>query len=652
MSDALQNFRSKYPGYDDLSDQELASKLVAKHPEYNDILGNIASNGTAQIKTGNLTPSGGEQVAGPTISPHGLFNAIAPTKEQLPEIIGTTVGAMAGGIPGAILGGGAGEAYKQLGQRAGILKGQPPQTPSDAATGIAGGATRGGLSEAGGQLISKAFSPFAKAFTPEAAAAKAAAESAGIEIPLGNLTESKPLQVAERSLEYTPFGQAITRQRKIALEGLKNYTDTIAGKMAVDRPSEVTGNLAKQALAELPAKYDATTDALYDAVMPLIKKANPKVELTNTISTLDDILARRSGDLEPGGLKMLRDLRESLVPKASEVGRPNGTIIPAREAIVKEGIPGLAQPSEIVKESSPGKYIGGGGPGLTVATGVPGMAYPEPGGSIGIFEQLKRLRTNLGLRTKFNDPASVGLAEDMKQLYGAMSEDLSNTVKKVSQSAYDDLMAANAKYAEGKQLIGDSLFKAIASAKPENVYKLVIVPGSPSQAALGKEMLGDQFKDVTRQWFQDIVKKSTTPDGTLNPVLFSKWLKNYDTVIPEITAGNPALATEFQKLGQITNAMAGRGNQAIGGSQTAYAASTIGAVASTIFNLLTGDLKKAGIEAGMIGATGLGVAGIKSGVGRELLTQGYPRVGAAAGRATQIGGSIGLSKLIEDRLNK
>lgn len=43
MSDALQKFRAKYPGYDDMSDQELATKLVTKHPEYRDILGDIAT---------------------------------------------------------------------------------------------------------------------------------------------------------------------------------------------------------------------------------------------------------------------------------------------------------------------------------------------------------------------------------------------------------------------------------------------------------------------------------------------------------------------------------------------------------------------------------------------------------------------------------
>lgn len=42
-AEALQKFRTKFPGYDDMPDRELASKVLAKHPEYQDILGDIAN---------------------------------------------------------------------------------------------------------------------------------------------------------------------------------------------------------------------------------------------------------------------------------------------------------------------------------------------------------------------------------------------------------------------------------------------------------------------------------------------------------------------------------------------------------------------------------------------------------------------------------
>lgn len=578
-----------------LTDAEMFATAPVRKPLTDEEMFGAGQN--IPLKT-DLSQSGSDQKAGPVVSPSGLLNAITPTKEQLPELIGTTVGGMAGGIPGAMLGAAAGDAYKQLGQHAGILKGTAPETSGEAAKGILGGAVRGGVAEVGGKLLGKAFSPFAESFTPEAAAAKTAAESVGIEVPLGNLTESKPVQVAERALEYTPFGQAITNQRKAALEGLKSYTDSIAGKIATGRPPEVTGNLAKQALAELPAKYGETTDKLYDSVIPLIEKANPEPVLDKTISTMNDILNRRRGEMAPAGLGEIKESFDNIV--------------------------GKLVPSKILNKS--------------------GQPYSQKlSSTIKIFEELKRFRTNLGLKTSFNNAASSGLESDYKELYGAVTEDLNDTVKRVSSGAYNDLKEAGAKYAEGKQLIGNSLFRAISSAKPENVYKLVIVPGSPSQAELGKELLGDNFKDVARQWFGDVVAKSTGPDGAIRPAVLSKWLKSYETVIPQITADNPALANEFDKLRQISNVLSNRGNQAVGGSQTAYAGTTIGAIASTIFNLFSGNYKAAAIGAGMVGASGLGVAAMKSQAGRELLTAGYPTVGKVAGRGAQ----VGIGNLIE-----
>jgi len=460
---------------------------------------------------------------------------------------------------------------------------------------------RGVLGVPIGKGIGKLFSPFRGGVTPQIEAGRKIAEEVGITPPLGTLTESRAVQVAERGLEFTPFGQAITRLRLKALEDFGDFTKSIGKKIAVDRPPEVTGNLAKEVLNELPKKFGETTDKLYDSVLPLIKKANPEVEISNTINRLKEIIENRSGVLEPEGLGKLR----GLLKKFSEIK------------------PSLAT-FEIGKESS-----------------------------LKTFGILKKERTNLGLKiqSSFQDPTLTGLSNDLKGLYGAMTEDMNKTVRKVSKKAFADLQTATNTFREGQILLKDSLFKNIAKSKPENVYKLVIVPGSPSQATLGRELLGDTFDDVARQWFDDILRKSTTPEGIISPIKIAKRLQNYDSVLPIIAEGNPELLVQFDKLKQIANLLS-KGREVSQGSITVFGGAgltTFGATIATIQALFTNPKLAAQIASG-VAATGLGVKGITSGIGREFLTRGFPRVGKVAERIVQPTAQLGLQRLQAERV--
>src|SRR5207245_5358704 len=114
-----QQIKAKYPAYASIPDEDLASRMLDKYPEYKDRV--------VDFKTANAPESWSDW-------------AIRKTAEWLPAI-GGTVGGIAGAtggpitaIGGATLGAGAGEAYKQLLDRA---RGKAvPSTPTGAAENV------------------------------------------------------------------------------------------------------------------------------------------------------------------------------------------------------------------------------------------------------------------------------------------------------------------------------------------------------------------------------------------------------------------------------------------------------------------------------------------------------------------------------------
>ena len=90
----------------------------------------------------------------------------------------------------------------------------------------------------------------------------------------------------------------------------------------------------------------------------------------------------------------------------------------------------------------------------------------------------------------------------------------------------------------------------------------------------------------------------------------------------------------------------GRGRQTTQGSQTAYIVGTgtlLGSVIATIQQAFVNPKLAAGIALG-VGATGAGVKGITSKVGREFLTEGFPRAGKVAERLVQPATQLGLQE--------
>lgn len=577
--------------------------------------------------------------------------------EQLPELIGSTAAGIATAtlktpIGAVATGGGAmlGEIANQLKQS--VTGKNPPSSIAEAGKRNVAAFARGAGGELIGRGIGKLFTPFSGSVTPEISAGRAIAEREGIKAPVSNLVDNRAVQLTEKALEYSPFGGSITRQKLASMAKFREFADNVGGKIGADTSPEVAGALAKEQTMAFKEAYDQTKEKLYDLVMPKLKKQ--PVALDNTIDSLERIIARRSGTGEPAGLNIFKKWLSELKPKDVGVGSSGGRIIPAKEAVIQEGIPGLARPSEVISESVPGKFIGGNGGALTTSPDIPSMLMNPQKGSVQTFEQLRKLRTNVGARGKFNDPAMSGLSADVSDLYGSISKDLDKVAGSVGDDVASALKQADDFYMVGKNTLKSKVYKALTNAPQTTMHRIAFVAKSPENYDLVKEIVGkDTMKDMAGQWYNDVTK-NVTSEGILSPRKLLTSLEKYDGTLQKLSQDFPEIGQKIGELRQVAKLLS-TGKEVAGGSQTTPSMLGLGAMYATLANavrlLLVGDTQGALTSAGAAGGqailSGLGVKGIQSDFGRKLLTTGFPKAGKFAGRIAQVGGQIGLEKASE-----
>lgn len=268
----------------------------------------------------SLTRGTAEQRAGPVVEPGSFLKRVSefrPRAEQIPELVGGTIGALAtrtvpGAIFGAGLGSAAGEAGRQLLGRAGLLKTDVPETTAEAARGIAGGLTRGVLAETVGRI---AGFPLARkpGTTPEAARLIGTARREGITPPLSARTQSLALERAEAAVERTPFIGEIIRKGKLqALNDFENFANKFNIKLAPKRP-ESLGNFVSAKLKNFESSFRKTKNQLYDVLPEEV--LNSPAQLGETVEALERIVGRRAGTAEPAGLGQFRQWLQEIKPR-------------------------------------------------------------------------------------------------------------------------------------------------------------------------------------------------------------------------------------------------------------------------------------------------------------------------------------------------
>ena len=72
---ALRNLRQKYPEYEDLTDQDLARRIIARYPMYGDVLGPVSESPTGLAALNaelGLTCPGRDEISSATLKILGL----------------------------------------------------------------------------------------------------------------------------------------------------------------------------------------------------------------------------------------------------------------------------------------------------------------------------------------------------------------------------------------------------------------------------------------------------------------------------------------------------------------------------------------------------------------------------------------------------
>ena len=594
---------------------------------------------TPQLKTGELTQPTFTQRAGSIIQPKSLKTLI-PKKEDIPELLGSMAGTFAKRtLPGMALSGvfaGAGEASKQLAQRARIFAGQPPETASEAATKIGGAALTGAGGEILGRGVSKLFAPFAKSFTPAIQEGLSLAEREGITPPLKSITESKILQTTERIAESS-INLYTRKVNEIAMNAVRQFgefAERTVNMVGVKRPPEVQGNFIKETVKGFFENFIETKNKLYNSVFPKVKDL--AVTSQNTISTLQEIIERESVP-ELGRADFFQSILDILQPSAIETRLAGGAVV-GRKAVPAKPISGgatdvvmTAQEKAItlIKELRGALSPSGG---LKVVTGIPSLLTEPSKAAVNTFGKLKKLQEIINKRIKFDDPSIRGLNAELQNVSLAISKDLDEVVTKFSPDLSINLQKANEYFGNGIELLKTKVFKGLKATSPGNEYKVVITPNAPGNVRIGREILGDNFKEVARQWLDDILEKSVvTSEGErfISPKKFSQNLDKYGSTVDEVFADSPQilqLVKEVQKVGLLLT----RGEKITQGSQTAF-------VQSLLVPLFTGLIDPMLAAKQIAALSGVGLL-ITSKAGRKYLTSGFPKVGGIVGRTAQVVG--------------
>lgn len=544
-------------------DSSLAKQLVQsgkKRPEDFEIVDN------------GLTQSTNLQEAGPTIEP----SSILPRVEDVPELaMSTGMGMLAAGKStpaGAALVGLAsagGEAYKQLGQRAGFIPGVPPQTTGEAMSGIAQAGARGLISEpisrGVGALISKSFRPFRRSVTPEMMTTVKQAENEGIKLTPAMVSDSPYVIGSERLAETTPIiGSKVTRLRKEAISGFENLVNKSAQGLGDVKTSAELSNMVDGRIGAVRKSFNEAKEKVYEEIMPKISSLKPKTDATLNKAT--EIVNKWEGTLSPSGLSKVKEILKDVTPY---------------DEVSKIDSGGLPTPFVNRTQKINIKDIG----------------------------EMRRLRTKLGklIDSGFQDPALTGLDSDLKGLYGAITNDIDETIKAYDQKLYDPLKQADRMYADGINKFKRASTKQImriARDNPDGLPEAVFKPRRGEWINQSREILGDKtFNQIRSKWFDDIVERSQNVDT--NKVDAKKLVNNlekYRSVFGEIFPDNPRALKDLEKVIKIGKAVQ-KDVPITAGSQTALIQTVIS------------------IKNGIRGA--ISTPMITTETGRKWLTSGY-----------------------------
>ncbi len=476
--------------------------------------------------------------------------------------------------------------------------------------------------EVGGKVLEslgaeKSIAPFAKSYLPETA--KSFTEER-IKPPISAITKSRFLQQGEAVASKTLFGQGIINDVNNAKNLLSKKTSDILGRITPDinLSQESLGKNIQQGFREYQNTFKQTQNKIYDAFLSTSAKLPATTE--NTTKALEDIISQKqlsaTNTAEANFYQKIADKVSGNTPELAKAG-----ISP-----------------EIAKQ-----------------IGYQGANFN--------FENLKATRTDIGEMIA-KDPTNGNL----RKLYGALSDDMENTVKNSDKNLGNQLNTINEGYKTGINKIESKLSMSIQKSSPEKIASNLFKKNSADTQKLLKEMIGpEKYSDLSKTYLADTLKKSTVRgEFDVNKLKSNLSKLDKDTLNEIFTPqqrktlnGAMDALGKNQKLQEAIKT----GTKVSEGSQTAFLNRTTQLPLETgafLTALATGHF---GLAAGIISDLGLEYSGTKlftSDLGRKFLTEGLKipenktltRVGGfAKNQATPIGRGASLGRFNKQRNN-
>lgn len=572
---------------------------------------------TAEIDFKPLQAGTATQTAGPVPTSEGLRKEILPMAGSL---LATEAKSTPVGMALSALGAGAGEAYNQLAQRFlpekfKVIPGEPPETSGESVKRIASKAVTGALGEGLNRtVINPILGKIGNIIFPGAdkatQAAVTTAEKEGIKTLPSMVSKSKAVAGTERALENMPFGTAITKFREKAVEDFGKFAERVGESISPKRAPEVNGALVKEAAKGFYDTFNEVKNKLYGSVLPQLK--DKPVDVSNTLDAIQKLVESHSGEAQPA---LVNEAREWV-----------------------QNVAGKKVPSQILDKF--GKPFS-----------------KELSSTIKTYGELKKFATNIGNRTKFNDPSNPGMQGNLKQLWGAIQNDLDNAIEKYGDDSIKaSLTKAKDYFSNGKAILENKIYNSLVSAPQGSEYKVAFALKDPMAYDVVKEVIGeDLMGGLSRQWFNDLLGQSTK-NGITSPQLLLNKLDKTDVLIRKIAEDFPEAVSQIEKLKQVALLMT-RNSDVMRGSQTFAQGSlmaTLGELGASIGALFVNpNAGAAGLAAGLgvLGTSKAGTSVATSDLTRKVLSEGYPvlkpSVEKIVGTVTRPSSYLGISGMID-----
>lgn len=264
---ALQKLRAQYPEYSDLSDQDLASKVIKAYPEYQDLLGDVT-----QARKPTFTMA--HRPGSPTVGQYAQ-SALEELSVPVGALLGGAAGAAMGGVPavgGAALGGAMGSQLPEF-TRPFLAPGTgTPRTPLEALKAGGMGAVQGGTMELGGQLVGRGLqtlaAPFARPAGRMAEARQLAQEAVpSLQFTAAQATENRAIDILENVAEASLIGGgSLAKFKGKQQEVIAQAATGLAERFGARASNEEVGTMFQAGLAKGQDAFRAAAKTLYQQV--------------------------------------------------------------------------------------------------------------------------------------------------------------------------------------------------------------------------------------------------------------------------------------------------------------------------------------------------------------------------------------------------